>query len=103
MSTWMWPPRQYDDVTDEVFTWQDFARCGEVDPEVFFPEKGGSVRAAKQVYRSCEVRAECLAYALDNHEDFGVWGGTSERERRRLRLGLAARRWPIARIIRTPP
>ena len=62
--------------------WQDRALCAETDPEAFFPEKGGSTREAKQVCRSCEVRAECLAYALEHDERFGVWGGLSERERR---------------------
>ena len=50
-----------------------------------FPEKGGSTREAKQVCRSCEVAAECLQYALATDERFGIWGGTSERERRRLK------------------
>ncbi|MGH2768237.1 MAG: WhiB family transcriptional regulator [Actinomycetota bacterium] len=61
------------------------ARCLEVDPEIFFPERGGSSRAARAVCSQCEVRAECLLYALRNHEQFGIWGGTSERERRKLR------------------
>jgi WhiB family redox-sensing transcriptional regulator len=71
----------------EIPAWQDRALCAETDPEAFFPEKGGSTRPAKQVCRSCEVRAECLEYALE-HEDagrFGIWGGFSERERRHLR------------------
>ena len=66
-------------------TWQDLALCAETDPESFFPEKGGSTREAKQVCRSCEVRAECLEYALEHDERFGIWGGMSERERRRLK------------------
>lgn len=65
--------------------WQDRAICAQTDPEAFYPEKGGSTREAKQVCRSCDVRAECLQYALDNDERFGVWGGMSERERRRLK------------------
>jgi WhiB family redox-sensing transcriptional regulator len=66
-------------------TWQDEALCAETDPEAFFPEKGGSTREAKRVCRSCEVRAECLKYALEHDERFGIWGGMSERERRRLK------------------
>jgi WhiB family redox-sensing transcriptional regulator len=89
MTARMWPPRQYDDVADE-FSWQDFARCGETDPEVFFPEKGCSPKEAKLICRSCEVRAECLEYALQHGERFGVWGGLTERERRPLLHGLAA-------------
>jgi WhiB family redox-sensing transcriptional regulator len=66
-------------------SWQDRALCAQTDPEAFFPEKGGSTREAKRVCRSCEVRAECLEYALEHDERFGIWGGLSERERRRLR------------------
>jgi WhiB family transcriptional regulator, redox-sensing transcriptional regulator len=65
--------------------WQDRALCAQTDPEAFFPEKGGSTREAKRVCRGCEVRAECLEYALENDERFGIWGGLSERERRRLK------------------
>jgi WhiB family redox-sensing transcriptional regulator len=65
--------------------WQAGARCTEVDPEIFFPERGGSSKSARQVCARCEVRLQCLEYALNNKEQFGIWGGTSERERRRLR------------------
>lgn len=64
--------------------WQDEALCAQTDPEIFFPEKDGSTREAKRVCRSCPVRAECLEYALEHDERFGLWGGLSERERRRL-------------------
>jgi len=73
------------DVDEEDLGWQDRALCAQTDPEAFFPDKGGSTREAKQVCRSCEVRAECLEYALEHDERFGVWGGMSERERRRLK------------------
>jgi WhiB family transcriptional regulator, redox-sensing transcriptional regulator len=65
--------------------WQDRALCAQTDPEAFFPEKGGSTREAKKVCRGCEVRAECLEYALEHDERFGIWGGLSERERRRIK------------------
>ena len=65
--------------------WQDKALCAQTDPEAFFPEKGGSTREAKKVCSSCEVRAECLDYALAHDERFGIWGGLSERERRKLK------------------
>lgn len=67
--------------------WQDFALCAQTDPEIFFPEKGGSTREAKQVCLSCDVRSECLEYALtrEEYERFGIWGGLSERERRKLK------------------
>ena len=65
--------------------WQDRALCAQTDPEAFFPEKGGSTREAKKVCRGCEVRVECLEYALEHDERFGIWGGLSERERRRMK------------------
>jgi WhiB family redox-sensing transcriptional regulator len=68
--------------------WQDRALCAQTDPEAFFPEKGGSTREAKKICQSCEVRTECLEYALAHDERFGIWGGLSERERRRLKRGM---------------
>jgi len=67
--------------------WTKLARCVEVDPELFFPEKGEiiSPRLAKSICKSCEVNVECLEYALDNKEQYGIWGGTSETDRRRMR------------------
>jgi WhiB family transcriptional regulator, redox-sensing transcriptional regulator len=65
--------------------WQERALCAQTDPEAFFPEKGGSTRDAKKICTGCEVRSECLSYALANDERFGIWGGLSERERRRLK------------------
>ncbi len=69
--------------------WQIDALCTEVDPELFFPERGGSTREAKQVCMACEVRTECLEHALATGERYGIYGGKSERERRALagRLG----------------
>ena len=67
-------------------SWRLDALCAETDPEAFFPEKGGSTRDAKRVCSGCTVRAECLEFALANDERFGIWGGLSERERRRIRL-----------------
>lgn len=70
---------------DGALAWQADALCAQTDPEAFFPEKGGSTREAKKICQQCEVKAECLDYALANDERFGIWGGLSERERRRLR------------------
>ncbi|CAL8972166.1 MAG: transcription factor WhiB [Cellulomonas sp. 73-145] len=70
---------------DGLMGWQERALCAQTDPEAFFPEKGGSTREAKKVCTQCEVRAECLEYALANDERFGIWGGLSERERRKLK------------------
>ncbi len=75
-----------DDFGDEgELGWQTDALCAQTDPEAFFPEKGGSTRDAKKVCGACNVKAQCLEYALANDERFGIWGGLSERERRRLR------------------
>ncbi len=74
------------EILDEgLLAWQDRALCAQTDPEAFFPEKGGSTREAKRVCASCDVRSECLEYALGNDERFGIWGGLSERERRKLK------------------
>jgi WhiB family redox-sensing transcriptional regulator len=70
---------------DAELAWQTDSLCAQTDPEAFFPEKGGSTRDAKKICSSCEVRSQCLQYALENDERFGIWGGLSERERRKLR------------------
>lgn len=69
----------------EEQSWQERALCAQTDPEAFFPEKGGSTREAKKICVGCEVRGECLEYALEHDERFGIWGGMSERERRRVK------------------
>lgn len=70
---------------DTLLAWQDQALCAQTDPEAFFPEKGGSTREAKRICVGCDVKQECLEYALMQDERFGIWGGLSERERRRLK------------------
>ena len=75
-------------LTPEDDLWQEKALCAQTDPEAFFPEKGGSTREAKRICLGCEVRDACLDYALANDERFGIWGGLSERERRRLKRGI---------------
>jgi WhiB family redox-sensing transcriptional regulator len=73
------------DEDGNALSWQTDSLCAQTDPEAFFPEKGGSTRDAKKICSSCEVRSQCLEYALKNDERFGIWGGLSERERRKLR------------------
>jgi WhiB family redox-sensing transcriptional regulator len=65
--------------------WREDAICVQTDSEAFFPEKGGSTREAKKVCLSCDARERCLEWALDNDERHGIWGGMSERERRKLK------------------
>jgi WhiB family redox-sensing transcriptional regulator len=93
------PPAQVIVAPDDPaeLEWQDKALCAEVDPEIFYPEKGGSVRDPKRICGLCEVREPCLDYAL-THEDagrFGIWGGTSERERRRIKASRLAAPSPL--------
>jgi WhiB family transcriptional regulator, redox-sensing transcriptional regulator len=64
---------------------KEFGLCRQVDADTFFPDKGGSTKEAKRICGLCEVRGECLQYALDHEERFGIWGGLSERDRRKLR------------------
>jgi hypothetical protein len=68
------------------------ALCATTDPEAFLPKKGGSTARAKAICAQCDVQAQCLEYALQNGPVQGVWGGTSERERRDMkRSGESAR------------
>lgn len=70
-------------------TWVQNASCAGTDPDVFFPDKGGSVHAAKQLCNVCPVTAACLREAITDHLDFGVWGGLSQNDRKRLRRQAA--------------
>jgi len=84
--------------------WWFAALCAQTDPELFFPEKGGSTRAAKRVCTGCPVRAQCLEHALAHDERYGVWGGTSERERRRLTdAGTATGGSPVSELAAQQP
>ena len=69
--------------------WRDRAACANVDPELFYPEKGGKNDKAKAVCRGCPVKVECAKDALAMGDRWGVWGGLSERERRRLKRRVA--------------
>ena len=81
------------DVAGQSMAWLDYAACRDSDPDLFFPATVGSpgraqVEAAKKVCRPCPVKRTCLSRALDYGPEAGIWGGTTEAERRRLR-----RRW----------
>lgn len=70
--------------------WLDSALCAQVDPDVFFADRGGSTREAKKICSRCPVRTECLQDALDRGDvDYGIIGGLTPRERRRLKRGAA--------------
>ena len=81
------PAAQWPAASPADDAWRLQALCAETDPEAFFPGKGESSREAKRVCGECAVRAECLLYALTHDVGFGIWGGLSEKERRRLRRG----------------
>ncbi|HUR78688.1 MAG TPA: WhiB family transcriptional regulator [Acidimicrobiales bacterium] len=76
--------------------WMSIGKCREVHPAVFFPSDGVGVDVARKLCFDCPVKAPCLEYAIQNRIDHGVWGGASERERRRIirqrRLDAAALR-----------
>ncbi len=73
------------DLNDAAYDWRDYGAC-RTRPDInFFPERGESTREAKAVCTTCPVQAICLDVALANSERFGIWGGLSERERRRIR------------------
>lgn len=68
--------------------WMNYSEClGSEDPEMFFPERYTRLgtEAAKKVCSRCVVVAECLSYALKNNEEFGIWGGLTEKERQDLK------------------
>jgi WhiB family redox-sensing transcriptional regulator len=76
-------------IRTEERSWQELGACVGIEVNLFFPERGGSTTEAKEVCRGCVVRETCLEYALSNGEKFGIWGGLSERERRRVRKARA--------------
>jgi WhiB family transcriptional regulator, redox-sensing transcriptional regulator len=73
--------------------WMARGKCKEVAPDIFFPSDGMGVQVAQRICAQCPVASACLEYALEHHIDHGVWGGCSERERRRI---LRRRRAPAA-------
>jgi WhiB family redox-sensing transcriptional regulator len=76
--------------------WREDAACASVDPDLFFPvgvtgPAVGQIASAKAVCSECRSRAECLEFAITTNQEYGVWGGTSEEERRVLRRAWRAR------------
>lgn len=85
--------------------WRHQAACRHTEPDLFFPvgstgEAVGHIEAAKAVCRSCPVQEPCLQFALETNQEAGIWGGTDEDERRRLRrLGREIRQSPMRSAI----
>jgi len=73
---------------ETITPWQELGACRGVDTTLFFPGQGESVAEAKAICGSCIVRAECADYAFATGQRFGIWGGTTERDCRRLRAQL---------------
>jgi WhiB family transcriptional regulator, redox-sensing transcriptional regulator len=82
----------YEQPIDLDDSWTAQAACLGCDPDLFFPSRGESCVEAKAVCRVCPVRVECLEFALATGEAHGIWGGASERERRRIRRQRGHRR-----------
>ena len=88
----------------ELGEWTGHAICTDADPEIF-PPPGKSGASARQICSRCPVRADCLAYALAAEEEFGIWGGLDQNERRTSNGGYVVRR-PVrhrAREVRVTP
>jgi WhiB family redox-sensing transcriptional regulator len=77
--------------------WMADGKCRDMPPSVFFPSDGLGVQVAQRICADCPVADACLEYALANRIDHGVWGGRSERERRRILRARRARRVTAAR------
>lgn len=78
------------------YSWRRDAICRDTDPDLFFPvgTTGNAlvqIDRAKEVCDQCPVKVDCLDYALETNQDSGIWGGTSEEERRVLRRQYVAR------------
>ena len=78
------------------YTWRSRAICRDTDPDLFFPigttgQALLQISRAKEVCGECPVSSDCLDYALETNQDSGIWGGTSEEERRVLRRQYVAR------------
>ena len=69
----------------ESMAWSAYGDCANADPDLFFPEPGADTSAAREICRSCPVRRMCLDYAVETRQKFGIWGGMTENQRRRLR------------------
>jgi WhiB family transcriptional regulator, redox-sensing transcriptional regulator len=83
------------------YGWRAEALCRDTDPELFFPigTTGAAlvqIDHARAVCRQCPVQADCLDFALSTNQDSGIWGGTSEEERRILRREYVARQKAVA-------
>jgi WhiB family transcriptional regulator, redox-sensing transcriptional regulator len=94
----LWPPRP-GDASPAAPPWMALAACQYTDPDAFYPEVGEPADRQKAVCRSCQVRPDCLLYAAAGREQWGIWGGFSERQRRRPGIGQIATRTDAETVI----
>jgi WhiB family redox-sensing transcriptional regulator len=73
-------------ISSDSMKWMERGACNGMDVDLFFPKRGASVTEAKNTCAGCSVRTECLAYAQTHCIKHGIWGGLSEKQRRRVRL-----------------
>ena len=73
------------EMADGELEWHQEAVCAQTDPEIFFPEGNASLKDAINICKTCPVATQCLEYAMKNTEVYGIWGGTTARQRTRLR------------------
>jgi len=76
--------------------WRENAKCRDMDPDIFFPERGQSVDRAKAACEACVVREECCEFALRTNQKTGIWGGMSHRQRRAWRREQIALKKQVA-------
>jgi len=77
---------------DSGMAWKLEGVCNQTDPELFFPEQRASTAVPKRICAKCPVRVRCLNHALEHHEGFGIWGGMTTNERKRLLATTRERR-----------
>jgi len=73
--------------------WRAEGLCSQADPDLFFAVGAVEHKQAKRICRACPVRSQCLTYAMDSPVDHGIWGGLTERERRRWRRQAGPSGW----------
>lgn len=81
--------------------WRKYALCIDQPPNFFFPESAQSNLPAKRICEMCAVRLDCLDYAIKTNQQFGIWGGTVEKERTSIRKMMAGGKWTLADALLT--
>jgi WhiB family transcriptional regulator, redox-sensing transcriptional regulator len=88
---------------DRSIDWMEDAACKGTGLDMFFPISGSPAAPAQEMCDGCEVREQCLNYAVKNNIRYGVWGGLSERHLNRYRMTMQKREWRSRRATNTPP